>query len=49
VSTESDVLKVFKDKRKDISKYLRQNKIKFKKDHEFAMIKMAEYYDQLTH
>jgi len=49
VSDESDVLKVFKDKKKDISKYLRQNKIKFKKDREFAMVKMAEYYDQLTH
>ncbi len=49
VSGQGDVLNVFKEKKKDISKYLRQNKIKFKKDPEYAMVKMAEYYDQLTH
>lgn len=49
VSGESDVLRIFKEKKKDITKYLRQNKIKFKKDPEYAMVKMAEYYDQLTH
>jgi len=49
VSDRGDILNVFKDKKKDIAKYLRQNKINFKKAPEYAMVKMAEYYDQLTH
>ncbi len=49
VSDRGSVLSVFKDKKKDIAKYLRQNKISFNKTPEYAMTKMAEYYDQLTH
>lgn len=49
VSSEGDVLKLFKDHKKEITKYLRQNKIKYKKAPEYAMVKMAEYYDTLTH
>jgi hypothetical protein len=49
IHSQGDVLALFKDKKKDIAKYLRQNKIKFKKGPEYAMVKMAEYYDSLTH
>jgi hypothetical protein len=49
VSSQGDILSLFKEHKKEIAKYLRQNKIKYKKDHERAMIKMAEYYDNLTH
>jgi len=43
------VIDVFKDKKKDLVKYLRQNNIKYKKGPEYAIAKMAEYYDTLTH
>jgi len=49
IHSQGDMLALFKEKKKDITKYLRQNKIKYKKDPENAMIKMAEYYDTLTH
>jgi hypothetical protein len=49
VSSEGDMLRLFKEKKKDITKYLRQNKIKYKKDPEYAFTKMAGYYDTLTH
>ncbi len=49
VSGKGSVLNVFKDKKKDLSKYLRQNDIDFKKDPENAMVQLAEYYDKLTH
>jgi hypothetical protein len=49
VSDKGSVLNVFKDRKKDIAKYLRQNNIKYKDNAEYAMVKMAEYYDKLTH
>lgn len=48
IHSQGDMLAVLKDKKKDIAKYLRQNKIKYKKGPEYAMAKMAEYYDSLT-
>jgi hypothetical protein len=49
VNDRGEFLAIFKDKKKDLTKYLRQTGIKFKKDPENAMVKMAEYYDKLTH
>jgi len=49
IRSQGDLLALFKDKKKDITKYLRQNKIKYKKGPEYAMVKMTEYYDSLTH
>lgn len=49
VSDRGSVLSVFKDRKKELTKYLRQNNIKFRKTPEYAMAKMAEYYDTLTH
>lgn len=49
ISSESDALRVFKDHKKEVTKYLRQNKIRYKKTPEYAIVKMAEYYDQITH
>ncbi len=49
VDGKNSVLSVFKSKKKDILKYIRQNDISYKKDPETAIVKMAEYYDKLTH
>lgn len=50
VSGRGSVLGVFKDKKKDIAKFARQSSdIDFRKDLEYAMVKMAEFYDKLTH
>lgn len=46
---QSELMAFMKEKKKDITKYLRQNKIKYKKTPEYAMAKMAEYYDTLNH
>lgn len=37
------------DKRKAVRQYLRKNKIKPRKDKELAIVKAAEYYNQLPH
>ena len=47
VSDKGSVLKVFGDKRMELEKFLKKNKIKFKKQPEYAMTRMAEYYDSL--
>jgi hypothetical protein len=49
VSSKNGVLDVFQDKKKEILKYLRQNNIDFKENPEYAMIKMAEYYEQIKY
>lgn len=49
IHSQGDLLALFKDRKKDITKYLRQNKIKYKKTPEYAMAKITEYYDSLTH
>jgi len=49
VNGKNAVLNVFKTKKKEIAKYIRQNDISYRKDPENAIVKMAEYYDKLTH
>lgn len=45
VGGQGSFLKLFKDKKADLKKYMREYKIKFKKDPEYAMTKLAAYYD----
>jgi len=47
VGNKKSTLKVFKDKKKDIQKLLRKNKIKFSPNPEHGIVKAAQYYDQL--
>jgi hypothetical protein len=47
VKDKNDLFDLFKDRKKDLKKYLRKNKIKFKDDPELAISKSVEYYDQL--
>jgi hypothetical protein len=47
VRTKKSVLNVFKDKKKELRKYLRKNKISFSPYPEFGIAKAAAYYDQI--
>jgi hypothetical protein len=48
-SVQSKVLlfDVLKDRKSEVQKYLRKNKIKFRKSPELTVLKAVEYYDQL--
>jgi hypothetical protein len=46
VSGKSGLLDIFKDRKKDIEKYWKKNKIRFKDDPENTILKTVEYYDQ---
>ena len=48
VNNESSFLNVLNDKKNLIKDYMKINQIKFRKDPEGAMIKIANYYDRLT-
>ena len=48
VGSEGSLLNAFKDKKKELKQYLRNNKLKFGDDQEQTMVKVAAYYDQLT-
>lgn len=45
VSGQGSFLKLFKDKKAELKQYMRDYKIKFNKDPEYAMVKLASYYD----
>lgn len=48
VNGESDFLNLHKDKRNELKSYIKQQKIKFKKQPEEAMIRLTRYYDSLS-
>jgi hypothetical protein len=48
VSDKKSILNILKDRKPDLIKFLHQNKIKFRKNKEAAMIKMVAYYDGLN-
>ena len=47
VDDESSLLKTMEDKKDDIKKYIRKNKIKFRKQFESSAVKVLVYYNQL--
>ncbi|HZY35836.1 MAG TPA: hypothetical protein VFE53_04265 [Mucilaginibacter sp.] len=47
-SGQGALLAVLKDKKKELQKYIRENQIKYRKNPEEAMVKIASYYDHLT-
>lgn len=49
VHSQNEALDIFKDKRKEISKYLRQNGLKYRKAPEATLTAIAAYHDKLTH
>lgn len=48
IKSKGAALKVYKDRKKEVSKFLRTNGIKFKENKELAIIKMSEYYDSIN-
>jgi len=48
ISGKGSLLAVLKDRKKDLQQYIRTNEIKYNKDPEEAMVKIASYYDHLT-
>jgi len=48
VSDRKSVIRVMGDKKKEMDDFLRRNKIKFKKQPEEAIVRMAAYYDSLN-
>ncbi len=48
VGGEGSFMSVLKDKKKELQQYIRANKIKFRRNPEEAMVKIASYYDHLT-
>ena len=47
VNSKKSVMHVFGDKKKDVQKLMRKNKIKFKPSLEFGIVKAAQFYDQV--
>ena len=47
-SGQGALLDILKDKKKEIQKYLKENQIKYRRNPEEAMVKIASYYDHLT-
>lgn len=48
VTTKRSLLEQVGDRRKEIQQFIRQNKLRFKKDVENTMIKIIRYYNQIT-
>lgn len=48
IGSKGSVLKIFKDKKRELQQYLKQKAINYSQNTEDAMIKMASYYDHLT-
>lgn len=48
VNSEGSFTAVLKDHAKEVKQFIKENKIKFRKDKESAMIAIATYYDHLT-
>jgi hypothetical protein len=48
VSSKGTLMDIFKSKRKELNQYLKSNKIKYNKDEEGAVARLASYYDQIS-
>lgn len=48
VSNKSSLLNILKDKKKEIQDFIRKNKLKISKDKDYALPKIAAYYDEIS-
>jgi hypothetical protein len=48
VKGKGSVLGVFDDRKKELQRFLREQKIRYKRDPESAMVQLARQYDVLT-
>jgi hypothetical protein len=49
VNSKGSVLDIFKDKKKELNQFLGNNKIRYNDNKEASVVKLAYYYDQITH
>jgi hypothetical protein len=47
-SGQGALLDILKDKKKELQKYIKENQIRYRRNPEEAMVKIASYYDHLT-
>jgi len=47
-SSQGSLLDILKDRKKELQKYIRENQIRYRRNPEEAMVKIASYYDHLT-
>lgn len=47
IGSKNDVLKILKDKKNELSQYIRKNKLNFKRDKEAALKSVVAYYDTM--
>lgn len=48
-NSKNSFLKLYADRKKELKQYIKQQKIKFKKQPEEAMIRIAQYYERFLH
>ncbi|MDB5026270.1 MAG: hypothetical protein JWP78_4025 [Mucilaginibacter sp.] len=48
VNSKGSFMDIFKDKKKELNQYLKDNKINYNKDKEGTVAKLAGYYDQIS-
>jgi hypothetical protein len=48
VSNKGSLMDIFKNKSKELNLYLKSNKIKYNKDQEGSVVRLAGYYDQIS-
>ncbi|MDF9828684.1 hypothetical protein [Parabacteroides sp. PF5-6] len=49
VSNKGSILKLFPDKKKELSAYMKQQKLNFRKQREQSIVAIVEYYEHLKH
>ena len=48
VSSKSDLISIYKDKKKEIEQYMRNNKLSFKTNKENTLIQVTAFYDEIN-
>jgi len=48
INSKKALLKQMNDKRKELQQFIKQNKLNYRKNGEEAMVKIVEYYNQIT-
>jgi hypothetical protein len=48
VDSKGDVMSILKERKKELNQYLSSSKIKFNKDKQGSVARLARYYDQIT-
>jgi hypothetical protein len=48
VKSKKNLLAIYKDKKTEIQQYIKNNKLRYKKNKDSFLIKLSAYYDQLT-